>query len=80
MKKACDPTPYLWLHFSIHRYRNGYLLSTTHTHEGSPHNPCGPEDYERLSWNELQDLMEVLSEERRPGTHPHGWEQLRLYE
>lgn len=68
----------MYIHFSVERDYGGYAVRTTHSHRGFPLNPCEEERYERLSWLEVQDLISVLLEERRPGAHPGGWEQLEL--
>lgn len=78
MRLSCDPTPFQSLSLRIWRDHNGYYLTATHTHDGRPLNPCEPEEYGQLSWVELVDLLDALTEEKRPGCHPFGWEQLRL--
>lgn len=55
----------------------GYEMSVVHYHSGDL-KPCQVDLYEHLVWTELIDVLLAELEERRPGTHPGGWEQLSL--
>lgn len=55
----------------------GYELTVSHRHSGDM-KPCRATLYKNLTWTELVDVLLAELEERRPGTHPGGWEQLSL--
>lgn len=79
MNRICPPSNYTLVSFTIERKRPGtFTLWEYHRHEGETSYCAGSDQYPRLAWDELLDLLVVLADSRRPGMHPEGWTQEEL--
>lgn len=77
---VCEPENYTVVATTVEgRAREGYRLHVHHRHEGAKGYCPNSELYDELSWNELEDLLIAVVNQRRPGMHPAGWEQDRLF-